>query len=418
MEFHAREQFDRRAITGRSVLAATGCALVLAVALLLALGSTLAMSGSTANAATMTKQRDAELRAMSDAELNRQVTTIETEATAIGERMLRSDFRRDAIVRERDVARRMLGEFMAESYKQGSVGGDVITQVLSAGSLSEAADRARVADAVGSYHLSLVDSLDTAEVNLDVSAVERARLITKLSYIQSQLVDLRSEQQRRDAIRSAHAEAREQQQAEAEQRRIDKERAAAAATASLAGSLAASTGGAPGALVSSSPFVAASGPPTAAGIDAYLASKGSPMTGQGAAFMASAIRWRVDPRLLVAISGAESSFGQVTCGPNNAWGWACPNDPADFATWADGIDTVTEGLRGYYLDEGRTSVSLIQQKYCPVGAANDPTGLNSHWSQNVTKFLLEQGGNPAMVGPGPSGAGALQLPDFGLLGGD
>jgi len=176
--------------------------------------------------------------------------------------------------------------------------------------------------------------------------------------------------------------------------------------------------GAPGGLCASSPFIPAAGPPSAAGIDAYLASKGSPMTGHGAAFMASAMRWRVDPRLLVAISGAESSFGQVTCGPNNGWGWACPNDPADFATWAAGIDTVTEGLRNDYLDEGRTSVSLIQQKYCPVGAANDPTGLNSHWTDNVTKFLLEQGGNPAMVGPGPSGAGALQMPDFGLLAAD
>jgi hypothetical protein len=290
------------------------------------------------------------------------------------------------------------------------VSGDVITQVLSASSLSEAADRARVADAVGAYHHGLVRSLDAAEVTLDVSSVERARLITKLSYIQSQLVDLRSEQGRRAAIRAAHAEAREQQQAEAEQRRIDKARAATVAAAAATS--------APGALVSSSPFVPAAGPPSAAGIDAYLASKGSPMTGQGAAFMDSAIRWRIDPRLLVAISGAESSFGQVTCGPNNAWGWACPNDPADFATWAAGIDTVTEGLRRYYLDEGRTSVSLIQQKYCPVGAANDPTGLNSHWSQNVTKFLLEQGGNPAMVGPGPSGAGALQLPSFGLLAAD
>ncbi len=409
MEFHARDGFERRAGTARSVLAATCCALALSIALFVAF----AVGGATASAATMTKQRYAELRAMSDAELARQVSSMEAETAAIGERMLRSDFRRDEIVRERDTASRLLGEFMAESYKQGSVSGDVITQVLSAGSLAEAADRARVADAVGTYHLSLVRTLDTAEVNLDVSAVERARLITKLSYIQVQLVDLRAEQGRRATIVEAHAAARQQRQAEAEQRRIDKERAAALAAASLS-----STSPVPGALVSSSPFVPAAGPPSAAGIDAYLASKGSPMTGQGAAFMQSAMRWRVDPRLLVAIAGAESSFGQVTCGPNNAWGWACPNDPADFATWAAGIDTVTSGLRRYYLDEGRTSVSLIQQKYCPVGAANDPTGLNSHWAANVTKFLLEQGGNPAMVGPGPSGAGALQIPDFGLLAGD
>jgi hypothetical protein len=124
----------------------------------------------------------------------------------------------------------------------------------------------------------------------------------------------------------------------------------------------------------------------------------------------------VDPRLLVAIAGAESSFGQITCGPHNAWGWACPNDPAEFGTWAAGIDTVTEGLRRYYLDEGRTSVRLIHQKYAPNGAANDPTGLNSHWPRNVTKFLVELGGNPESVGAGPATGAALGLPDIGSLG--
>lgn len=401
MEFHARDGFERRAGTARLVLAVPCCALAVAVAILVALSS------HVATVHAMSQQRDAQLRAMSDPELASQVAAIEGEATAIGERLLRSEARRDEIVRDRDVSQRLLGEFMAESYKQGSVSGNILAQVLSAGSLAEAADRARVADAVGTYHLKLVRSLDAAEVHLDVSSVDRARLITKLSFSQSRLVDLRAEQERRDGIRAAHARARSQQQAEAAQRRLDKERAAAASSA------AASV--APGALVSSSPFVPAGGPPSAAGIDSYLASKGSPMTGQGAAFMASAMRWRVDPRLLVAIAGAESSFGQITCGPHNAWGWACPNDPADFATWAAGIDTVTQGLRRYYLDEGRTSVSLIQQKYCPVGAANDPTGLNSHWTDNVTRFLIEQGGNPASVGPGPSGAGAFQLPDFGLL---
>ena len=61
--------------------------------------------------------------------------------------------------------------------------------------------------------------------------------------------------------------------------------------------------------------VAAAQPPTAAALDAYLASKGSPMTGQGAAFVASGGQWQVDPRLVVAIAGAESSFGQITCAP-------------------------------------------------------------------------------------------------------
>jgi hypothetical protein len=303
----------------------------------------------------------------------------------------------------------MLATFLAESYKRSTTSGTLAQQVLQSGSLVEAADRIQVAGTIGDYRGSILRSLDAAEATVELGQVERAQLITRLTGAQRRLQVVVAEQQRRDGIRAAHEAERARADAAKQARAEEQARDAALLTA-------ASSAQVPGTLVSSTvPFVAQGTPPSAAVIDAYLASKGSPMAGQGAAFMASAARWQVDPRLLVAIAGAESSFGQVTCGPNNAWGWACPNDPADFATWAAGIDTVMSGLRRYYLDEGRTSVSLIQQKYCPVGAANDPTGLNNHWTKNVTKFLLELGGNPAMVGPGPGGPSAIGLPGFGPL---
>lgn len=165
----------------------------------------------------------------------------------------------------------------------------------------------------------------------------------------------------------------------------------------------------------------ASAPPSAAELDAYLASKGSPMTGQGAAFVASGGQWQVDPRLVVAIAGAESNFGQITCAPFNAWGWGCPNGPYEFTSWADGFDTVMEGLRTNYLAEGRTSVALIHQKYAPVGAANDPTGLNNHWTINVSRFMVEMGGDPndvdldGIAGTLPLGPlGGASLDSFGF----
>jgi hypothetical protein len=161
--------------------------------------------------------------------------------------------------------------------------------------------------------------------------------------------------------------------------------------------------------------------PTAGELDAYLASKGSPMTGQGAAFVASGGQWQVDPRLVVAIAGAESSFGQITCAPFNAWGWGCPNGPYEFTSWADGFDTVMKGLRTNYLAEGRTSVALIHQKYAPVGAANDPTGLNNNWTVNVSRFMVEMGGDPndvdldGIAGTLPLGPlGGASLESFGF----
>ena len=153
-------------------------------------------------------------------------------------------------------------------------------------------------------------------------------------------------------------------------------------------------------------------PPTAAELDAYLASKGSPMTGQGASFVASGGQWQVDPRLVVAIAGAESNFGQITCAPFNAWGWGCPDGPYKFESWADGFDTVMKGLRTNYLSEGRTSVALIHQKYAPVGAANDPTGLNNHWTINVSRFIVEMGGDPNDVDLG-NAAGTIPLGPLG-----
>lgn len=32
-------------------------------------------------------------------------------------------------------------------------------------------------------------------------------------------------------------------------------------------------------------------------------------------------------------------------------------------------------------------LAFLRDRYCPIGAANDPTGLNQHWLKNVTYFL-------------------------------
>lgn len=140
---------------------------------------------------------------------------------------------------------------------------------------------------------------------------------------------------------------------------------------------------------------AASAPSSAqaSSIDAYLRDKGSPLAGQGEHFVRAGERYGIDPRFLVAISGQESSFGENNYRRNNAWGWGGMN----FDSYREGIDTVARGLKRYYVDEGLTSVAEIQKKYCPVGADNDPTGLNVHWRDGVTKFLREQGGDPADV---------------------
>jgi hypothetical protein len=136
--------------------------------------------------------------------------------------------------------------------------------------------------------------------------------------------------------------------------------------------------------------------PGAALIDAYLAEHGSPMLGSGAAFVAEGQAHGVDPAFLVAIAGAETSFGRLLYSQDgdqctyNAFNWFYgPTWPtSDFASWDEAIAAVAEGLAGeLYYGAGLSSVEAIAPRYCPDGTAA--------WIANVTTFVVELGGDPA-----------------------
>jgi len=155
---------------------------------------------------------------------------------------------------------------------------------------------------------------------------------------------------------------------------------------------------------------AASAAPDASQLDAFLAQQGSPMTGTGATFIAEGQTYGVDPRFLVAIAGAETSFGKLLYSENgdqceyNAFNWFYgPTWPtSDFTSWNEAISRVAEGLGGpLYHGAGLFSVDAIAPTYCPDGT--------EQWVTNVKAFLTELGGNPddtrvtaAGVAPVPS----------------
>lgn len=133
-------------------------------------------------------------------------------------------------------------------------------------------------------------------------------------------------------------------------------------------------------------------------INTFLQQRGSPLAGKGAVFVREGRKNGIDPKLLVAIAGAESDFGKH--GPiqpiHNPFGWG-PH--IKFKSWDQAISTVARGLRKGYLDEGLKTISQIGAKWAPQGAANDPTNLNSNWAKNVGRFYAELDGTGVATKP-------------------
>lgn len=130
-------------------------------------------------------------------------------------------------------------------------------------------------------------------------------------------------------------------------------------------------------------------------IDAFLLARGSPLAGEGAAFYQAGGRAGVDPAFLVAISGAESSFGRYIffagsqTADYNAFNWffATTRVGSAFTSWDQAIATVATGLSGpLYYGAGRYSVDTIAPIYCPQGT--------QAWINNVTAYMLALGADP------------------------
>lgn len=101
--------------------------------------------------------------------------------------------------------------------------------------------------------------------------------------------------------------------------------------------------------------------------------------------------YEVDWRLAVAISKHETgvytsvAFNEL----NNVGGNFKNGSLMNFNSLDDGIDFFVSNLKTKYIDLGLYTIETIQPKYAPVGAANDPNDLNSHWISGVYKYFNE-----------------------------
>lgn len=123
--------------------------------------------------------------------------------------------------------------------------------------------------------------------------------------------------------------------------------------------------------------------PRAEQLHSYLVSHNSPLSEMAQHFVEEADRLNLDWRLVPAIAGVESTFGQhVPSGSYNAWGWGIPTGQEwgiGFRDWKGGITAVSEGLRYNYIDRGAITIDQIGHVYAASPA----------WSWKV-RFFIEK----------------------------
>ncbi len=112
----------------------------------------------------------------------------------------------------------------------------------------------------------------------------------------------------------------------------------------------------------------------------FLKQYNSPLTPFASDFVEIADKYDLDWKLVPAISGVESTFGQqIPHESFNGWGWGIyGNNVIYFSSWEKGIETVSLGLRTNYIDKwGARDVYEIGRFY-----AASPT-----WAQRVDYFM-------------------------------
>ena len=95
--------------------------------------------------------------------------------------------------------------------------------------------------------------------------------------------------------------------------------------------------------------------------------------------------------LAVAISKHETGkwTSKAFKNKNNFGGVMTNTGLKVYNTYNDGLTGFVTLLKNRYFDKGLDTIEKIGAVYCPIGAANDPTGVNVHWIPNVTQFYNE-----------------------------
>lgn len=100
-----------------------------------------------------------------------------------------------------------------------------------------------------------------------------------------------------------------------------------------------------------------------------------------------------EEQILISIAISKWETGNYTSvafkEKNNVGGMMCNNKLKIFDSLDEGIEAFINNLKNNYFDIGLDTLEKIQPKYCPVGADNDPKGLNKYWLDGTNKMYNE-----------------------------
>lgn len=118
-------------------------------------------------------------------------------------------------------------------------------------------------------------------------------------------------------------------------------------------------------------------------IDKFFSRHNSPMTGLGNVVVTTADKYQIPFTLVPAIAFCEGNAGLSSpAGSYNTWGWAVYGGKVlGFASWQDGIETVSKGLRTDYYNYGLDTPEKMMPKYTPPSQGT--------WANCVDTFSQE-----------------------------
>lgn len=112
------------------------------------------------------------------------------------------------------------------------------------------------------------------------------------------------------------------------------------------------------------------------------------LSGTAMHFINAGKQYDIDPSLLAAIAIHETGNGSSKAVHEklNVAGMMGKDGLRSYSSLEESIFDMARNLRENYLNKGKSTIAAIGAKYAPIGASNDPTGLNNHWVNGVSKF--------------------------------